>query len=167
VWALRSNAIMPETAAPQDVPGRPPPDALVLRFPPGGPDQVKKIINEARYTHRHHQDRRAEPWYRLSIWADVPKPGEKDEDVLLRLVHAARLGRIKIEDVRNGRFWWTTANRLYQLGFDILKDGEDGEPAEHYSVDLGHEASRETVGRFVSAFRGPEQTGRFTDDSAH
>lgn len=138
----------------------------MLRFPPGGPDQVKKIMQEAKYAHRHHQDFRAEPWFRLSIWADVPRVGEAVEETVLRLLRAASLGSIRIGDVRNDRFWWTTADRLYQAGFEILKDFEDGERAEHYSVNLGYEASREVVGRFVETFGSAEVTERFIDDDS-
>jgi hypothetical protein len=139
----------------------PPREALVLRFPPGGKDEVKKIQDEAKYVNRHHQKVRAEPWFRLSIWADVPREGETAADLMTRLVGAAGMGRIRIADERNAAFWWTTAASLYDAGFEIRKDGRDGEPEEHYSVVLGTEASREVVGRFVQAFLGPEQTGQY------
>lgn len=127
---------------------------------------MQKIIKEAKWVHRGHQVVKVEPWYRLSIWADVPRPGETRDQTLLRLIHAAKVGRIKVEDVRNDRFWSCTAQTLYQAGFEILKDGEPDEPPEHYSVVLGHEATREIVGRFVAAFGRAEQTGRFIHDGA-
>lgn len=139
---------------------RPDPRAIVLRFPPG-PDSVVKILKEAKYNHRHHQRTRAESWYRLSVWCDLPRPGESVEDVLLRLVHDAGLGQIRLEDVRNSFFWWTSASTLYEAGFDLVKDGEDDEPQNHYSVDLGLEPSREVVERFVTTFSEAMETRRF------
>lgn len=139
-----------------DTPAR---DALVLRFPPGGPDQVTKMRQEAKYAHRHHQKIRAEPWYRLSVWVDSPRPGETQLRLMQRLVRAAGLGRIRIDDERNSVFWWAVAADIYEAGFEFKKDGDPGEAPEHYSVDLGHEPTRETVERFANAFRGPEHTG--------
>lgn len=133
----------------------------MLRFPPGGQDDVTRIMKEAKYAHRHHQNVAAEPWYRLSIWADTPLPDEPLAHTLTRLIEAAGLGQIRIADDRNSRFWWTTAQALYEAGFTILKDFEDSEPAEHYSVVLGEEIAKSIVESFVDVFRGPEQTGRY------
>lgn len=77
-------------------------------------------------------------------------------------MHAARLGRIEVEDERNTVFWWTQARTLYEAGFRLLKDGYDGEPEEHYSVDLGRELTRAAVEGFVAAFGRLERTGDFT-----
>jgi hypothetical protein len=142
--------------------GSPEREALVLRFPPGGPEHVRKILDEAKYTNRVHQrggDTR--PWYRLSVWVDVQRAGESKAETLTRLVHAAKLGRIRVEDERNCVFWWTTVGTLNEAGFQLLKDGEDAEPMEHYSVDLGNELTRERVSEFVAAFGRPESTEGF------
>jgi hypothetical protein len=138
----------------------PPPEALVLRFPPGGPDEVSKIRKEAKYVHRHHQQRRAEAWYRLSVWADRPRPGETREQTMTRLIHAAGLANVRVDDAQNSVFWWTTVGELTSRGFVLRKDGDPDERPEHYSVDLGpDEPSREVIELFVGAFKGPEQTG--------
>lgn len=123
-------------------------------------------MDEAKYTHRHHQRVRAEPWYRLSVWADTPLPGEATDETLLRLIHAAGLGRIRLEDVRNERFWWTSAQAIYDAGFDMLKDNDTDERPEHYSVTLGDELSRSSVEDFVAVFGHPVGTKEFIDGSA-
>jgi hypothetical protein len=138
---------------------QPPPEALVLRFPPGGQDQINKIRQEAKYVHRHHQGQAQEPWYRLSIWADVARGGETHLELMQRLVKVAGMGRIQLDAERNSLFWWTEAGRLYDAGFTIRKDMDPGEPPEHYSVDLGDNPDRQVVERFAAAFRGPERTG--------
>ena len=117
---------------------------------------------EAKYVHRHHQKNRVtpEPWYRLSVWADSPGAEESRLLLMQRLVRAAGLGRIRIEDERNSLFWWASAADIYDAGFQFVKDGDSDEPPEHYSVDLGPaEPTREVVQRFADTFRGPEQTG--------
>lgn len=142
---------------------RPAANCLVLRFPPGGPDDVEQIRKEAKYNHRHHQQARSEPWYRLSVWVTAAREGELEEQVLLRLVRAAGIGGIRLADLRNRVCWTTTAGRLYELGFDRRKDGDEGEPQEHFSVDLGEsEPARHVIVRFVSAFIGPRQTSEET-----
>ena len=137
----------------------PPREALVLRFPPGGPDDVQRIRKEAKWTHRKHQVE-GQPWYRLSLWVDVPRDSETQDQLKLRLVHAAGLNGIDLAAVRNSVFWWSTAGDLYDRGFLLKKDGDDDEAQEHWSVDLGGEPpSVERVEGFVSAFTGPERTG--------
>jgi hypothetical protein len=139
----------------------PPADALVLRFPPGGPDEVEKIRKEAKYAHRHHQEQTAEPWYRLSVWVDRPRPGETRDETMTRLVHAAGLANVQVTDARNSVFWWTSVGELAARGFELTKDGDDDERPEHYSVDLGQDVpTREVIQLFVEAFTGPEQTER-------
>lgn len=67
-----------------DAPAR---DAIVLRFPPGGPEHVKRIRNEAKWTHRKHQvaGQAEEPWYRLSLWVDSAREDESQHELRLRL----------------------------------------------------------------------------------
>jgi hypothetical protein len=134
-----------------------------MRFPPGGVDDVKKVRNEAKYAHRHHQETKVEPWYRLSVWADIAGPEEAEIDVLRRLVKAARLANLRVDEPHNAVFWTASAQALYQRGFSLVRDQYPDEPAEHYSVDLGKdEPSRQIVESFVSAFDGPKQTGLVT-----
>lgn len=143
------------------VPDRPEREALVLRFPPGGPDDVKRIRKEAKWAHRRHQaeGRPVTPWYRLSLWADSPRPAETVRELQLRLVRAAGLNGINLANMRNNVFWWSTAGELYDRGFLLKKDGYLDEPEEHWSVDLGDEPpSVDVVMSFVSAFTGPERT---------
>ena len=94
------------------------------------------------------------------VWADVPAPGESRIHLMQRLIRTAGLGRIQIDDERNSVFWWTQAGEIYDAGFEIKKDLEPDELDEHYSVDLGHEPTREVVEKFASVFQGPERTGR-------
>lgn len=98
-----------------DAPAR---DAVVLRFPPGGPEDVKRIRKEARWTHRKHQveGQPEEPWYRLSLWVDSAREGESRHELTLRLVRSAGLNGINLSDMRNVHFWWSTAGDLYDRG---------------------------------------------------
>lgn len=130
--------------------------AIVLRFPPGGADQLKAIVKEAKYTSRHFGQ-----GYRLSVWASEPKPGETMEETLVRLVRAAGLGDLKVGDERNSRLWWAHASTLYDAGFGIGKDRYPGEPPEHYSVLLGDEATRAVVEKFVQCFTYSGETKGF------
>ena len=107
--------------------------------------------------------RSAENWLKrsgvagLSVFADVAKPGENDDDVALRLVQAAALANIGLE--RNKNYYWTTAGKLLEQGFRFTKDEDDGELEEHFTIDLG-KVDMDNVVRFLEAFRGPEATWR-------
>jgi len=113
---------------------------------------------EAKYVHRHHQKIAEEPWYRLSAWTDVKRRGESDVEALQRLVIAAGLGSIRLDEVRNSVVWWTTAAQIYDAGFSLVKDGEPDEPKEHYSIDLGNDPGREIVDVLAGLFKGPRPT---------
>lgn len=65
-------------------PAHPPLGALVLRFPPGGGDQIAKIRKEAKYVHRRRPEGR-DSWYRLSVWVAERGPDETTEQVMTRL----------------------------------------------------------------------------------
>ena len=131
----------------------------MLRFPPGGPDHVKKIRDEAKWTNRRCGPEKGQPWYRLSTWGDVPRNGETLAQLMQRLVHAAGMNNVKIDEDRNSVFWWSTAGELYDRGFTLKKDNDPDEAEEHFSVDLGGDVpSRERVEQFVQAFRGPVPT---------
>lgn len=137
----------------------------MLRFPPGGPEEIKRIRDEAKWTHRKRPtSEQSGTWYRLSTWVDVPAEGESTESLKLRLIHSAGLNGIRLADVRNAHFWWARAGDLYDRGFLLKKDGVEDEAREHWSVDLGSEPpSVDTVKRFVAAFTGPERTARDDD----
>ena len=49
-------------------------------------------------------------------------------------------------------FVCTQAAELLSRGFTFWKDGDDEEQDEHYSVDLGADATRDDVVRFLSVF---------------
>lgn len=117
---------------------------------------------EARYVHRHHQRQTVKPWYRLSVWTDVARHDETRLDLMQRLVHAAGLGRIRLDDERNSVFWWAEAGDIYDAGFTFAKDIKHDEPYEHYSVDLGEDPTTEVVAKFAGLFVGPEATGGMT-----
>jgi hypothetical protein len=138
----------------------------MLRFPPGGPDQVKKIRYEARANHREHVRETGDestPWFRLSVFADEPREGESRLDVLRRLVRDAGLARIQIESERNAICWTATVGDVQDLGFVVSKEGYPGEPESHYSIDLGPtEPDRELVERLLTAFEGPLRTSELT-----
>jgi hypothetical protein len=132
----------------------PPPDAIVLRFPPGGFDDVVRILNEAKRVHAYH--RKADgssPWYRLSVFVSQALVGESEAETVHRLMGAAGLSGIRLDDARNRVWWVTRASELYTAGFSFVKDDYDTEVAEHFSVDIGPDVpTEETVARFVAVF---------------
>jgi hypothetical protein len=118
-------------------------DALVIRFRPIRADQVlASAVKEHRRTGH----------YRVSVFADIARPGESFEVVEARLLEAA--GLAGIDPVRNDRYFTCFAGQLLDRGFTFWKDDEPGEPAEHYSVDLGERPTLEDVNRFCGVF-GP------------
>ena len=119
---------------------------------------MTKMRQEAKYIHRHHQQVAAGPWYRLSVWADTARPDEPKLDLMRRLVRAAGLNRVRIDEERNSAVWFTEAGRIYDAGFTLVKDGEVGEADEHYSVDLGNQPERADVERLAAVFEGPQPT---------
>ncbi len=105
----------------------PPPEALVLRFPPGGADEITKVRKEAKWANRAHQKAGGVgTWYRLSVWVDAPLPGESEDDLKLRLIRAAGLAGLRIEDVRNSVFWTTKVRELQARAFVFRKDENPG-----------------------------------------
>ncbi len=129
-----------------EVPGRPvdvPADALVIRFRPTDPDQVfRRAELEFRRIGR----------YRLSVFAGVKAPGESDDDLKRRLVRAAGLSGINLDNQR--KMFAARAEDLSGRGLVFYKDEDDDELDEHYSVDLGLESPRDIADRFLEAF-GP------------
>jgi hypothetical protein len=118
-------------------------DAVVIRFWPVNPDTVWK---------RACQEHKLTEHYRLSVFADRRRSHETQQDVIYRLLKASEVG---INPAKNKKFTLcTSAAELLDLGFTFWKDGDDdNEPDEHYSVDLGADATLEDVIRFLGAFR--------------
>lgn len=123
-----------------------PHEAHVIRFRPTEPAAV---------LHRAELEYRRAGVAGLSVFADVAKTDEDDQAVAARLIRAASLGGVRLTG--NPKFYRTTAGALYEKEFTFVKDNEDEEPAEHYSVDLG-KADLDNVVRFLEVFRGPEAT---------
>jgi hypothetical protein len=124
-----------------------PRDAVVIRFRPWAPDAV---WNWACKEHRRI-DR-----YRLSVFADIRRAQETEQQVIDRLLKASELAGI--DPTSNKKYsLCTSAGELAALGFTFWKDGDDGEPDEHYSVDLGREATPEDAERFLGVFRPAEE----------
>jgi hypothetical protein len=118
-------------------------DAVVIRFWPVSPETVwKKALQEYRATGH----------YRLSVFADAARSHETQQDVVYRLLKSSEIG---INPANNKKFTLcTSAAELLDLGFTFWKDGDDNvDPDEHYSVDLGADATSEDAIRFLGAFR--------------
>jgi hypothetical protein len=130
-----------------EFPGEPvevPEDALVIRFRPAAPEDVLRWAEkEHRRIGRH----------RLSVFADVARGTETEDELRRRLLRASELS---INPAKNSKYFvCARAADLRDRGFTFWKDGDDDEePDEHYSVDLGTDATLEDVVRFLGAF-GP------------
>jgi hypothetical protein len=119
-----------------------PDDALVIRFRPTAPDDV---------WHSAEKEYRRIGRFRLSVFADVTRRGETDDDLRRRLL---RVSELRINPAKNPKYFvCTQAGDLMARGFTFWKDGDDDEEvAEHYSVDLGTGATLEDMVRFLEAF---------------
>jgi hypothetical protein len=116
-------------------------DAIVIRFTPKTPEGVwrRAELEERRIGRR-----------RLSVFAAEIKKGETEEMALRRLLDASELQGIAPEN--NPKYFvCTRASKLSSQGFTFWKDGGD-EVEEHYSVDLGDEATPQDAERFLQAF---------------
>jgi hypothetical protein len=119
-----------------------PDDAVVIRFRPTAPDSV--LANAAKEARRTGA-------YRLSVFADKPRPGESQEDVIHRLLAASELAGIPADS--NPKYYvCTQAAELISRNLTLWKDEDDDEVAEHYSVDLGDDPSVADAERFLDAF---------------
>jgi hypothetical protein len=119
-----------------------PEEALVIRFRPTAPEDVWRWAGkEYRRIGR----------YRLSVYADVRRARETESELRQRLL---RVSELRIDPVKNPKYFvCTQARELLVRGFTFWKDGDDDEEAdEHYSVDLGTDATCEDVVRFFEAF---------------
>jgi hypothetical protein len=122
-----------------------PRDAVAIRFRPTDPGAVWSwALKEHRRIGR----------YRLSLFADTRQGGETEQDAIERLLRASELGGIDPE--KNRKYSVCTAAELLDLGFTFWKDGDAGERDEHYSVDLGDDATQEEAVRFLGVFGPPE-----------
>ena len=121
-----------------------------MRFRPSAPDSV--LASAAKEYRRVGR-------YALSVFADVARPledgtVEDEEAVCRRLVAVAGLGG-GINLAGNPRFWSTTAGLLLDRRFVFIKDEDDDEIDEHYSIDFGTEANIDSISRFLEVFVGP------------
>jgi hypothetical protein len=120
-----------------------PDDAVVIRFRPIDPQSV---LNSAE-----KEARRTGGRWGASVFADVPRPGESQEDVIARLLVASELSGI---DPKGNRkyFVCAQAKELLDRGFTFWKDEDDDELQEHYSVVLGESPSVDDAVRFLEPF---------------
>ncbi len=127
-----------------------PDDALVIRFSPFTADRV---LARAETAYR----RRGE--WTSSVFVGLKQEHESDEDLRARLFAAAELHNIGSNN--NQKYdVCARAGDLLALGFVFLKDGDEDEAAEHYSVRLGDSPTHEDVTRFLGAFTIRERRPR-------
>lgn len=127
-----------------------PADAVVIRFRPWTPENVwNSACKEYRRIGR----------YRLSVFADVRRGQETQGDVIDRLL---KVTEIRIDPAKNKKYsLCTSADKVTDLGFTFWKDMDDDEELdEHYSVDLGVEATLNDVERFLGVFHPAEERRR-------
>lgn len=119
-----------------------PPDAIVIRFSPTDPERVlRRAERAARHSGVHS----------LSVFLDTRQDGETESDTIARLLAASELSGIRPGN--NAKYYvCARAGVLLDQGFMFVKDGYEGELAEHYSVDLGPTPTVEAAERFVRAF---------------
>ena len=134
-----------------------PSDAMVVRF---RPTAAEDVLRWAGKSHRAMFDpaRVERTFYRISVFADVKRPGEDDEALLQRLIRAAGLDGLNLG--KNKHCWIARSGDLQGLDVPFCKDGYEGEPEEHYSLDLGSHPTVGDVERVLSVFVGPERTQR-------
>ena len=123
-------------------------NATVIRFKPTVPESVLKKANlEYQRCER----------YGVSVFAVMPLDGENQAETVSRLVGVAQMW-IKPQKI----LVCPSAEGLLALNFRFYKDDgaytpdEGGEPAEHYSVDLG-EGTIDRVHDFLAAFTDTEE----------
>lgn len=123
------------------------PDALVIRFTPVTAENVLARAERA-YRRRGH--------WASSVFVGVKTDGEDDDALRARLLAASELHDLAPE--RNRKYWvCARAGDLLELGFVFMKDGDEDEAPEHFSVRLGDSPSLEDVERFLGAFTTTER----------
>lgn len=124
------------------MPTSPAADAVVIRFSPMEPGALLKSAAK---------EYRRIGAYRVSVFADRLLPGEDLEDLVRRLLAVSEL--TGIDPTSNRKYWMCAgAQELRSRHFTFHKDDYDGEPPEHYSVDLGNPPTDEDAARFVEVF---------------
>lgn len=124
-----------------------PDDALVIRF---SPVTAEAVLRRAQLAHRESGS------YRLSVFAAQAAEDETPEQLRARLLASAELDGI--DPARNKKYYLcSSASKLYERGFKFVKDGLTGEPAEHYSVDVGPDPGLNDIERFLEAFESVEE----------
>lgn len=117
--------------------------AVVIRFPPVLPEKIQA---------RARQEFRRSEHFGISVWAGVKLPHETDQEVIQRLYAASQL---QMTSTQRKILVCREAGRISAAGFRFLKDGYEGEPAEHYCVDLINDPDLDEVARFQALF--PEE----------
>lgn len=131
----------------------PNPNALVLRFSPTSP---KAVLERAERAFRE-----SGRWL-VSVWMDAAREGEGQDEVVRRLLEASAVGGIQAAN--NQKYYLcTSAKELTTRGFTFVKDGYDGEPELHCSVDIGTEPDLETAGRSLKPFTAARRTDAYQD----
>ena len=135
-----------------------PPDALVVRFRPfSNPEDVLRAADK-EHRRRSSVEHPDQTFYRISTFVGVKTEGEDDEDLLRRLIKVAGLTSLDLGKHKN--CWLARSGDLQELNVPFCKDGDDDEPEDHYSLDLGSAPTVESVERLMAVFRGPERTQR-------
>ncbi len=89
------------------------------------------------------------------MFATARRPGETDEALRRRLLAVAEL--VGMTPEKHPKYYvCAQAEELIRRGFAFYKDGDDDEVDEHYSVDLGTDATLDDAERFLGAF-GPAE----------
>jgi hypothetical protein len=125
------------------VPNGPDREALVIRLRPiADPAAVLRAAERAYRDHGHHH---------LSVFADIARGAESEEDLINRLLDAAELSNILRSN--NPKFWFCQrAGELLDDGFVFVKNEYDGEASEHWSIDLGNAPSLQDTERLAAHF---------------
>jgi hypothetical protein len=127
-----------------------PGDALVVRFRPTAPESVlKRAATAFKLTGRHD----------ASVFATVRRPGETTSAMRRRLLAVAELSGMTPEN-HPKYYVCAQAEELIRRGFAFYRDGDDDERDEHYSVDLGRDATLDDAERFLGAFGPAEERGK-------
>ncbi len=118
------------------------PGALVIRF---SPSRADRVLDRAQAAHEESGR------WELSVFADVTRATENSEDLLARLLAAAKLHGIVLQ---NNKYYWrcTHAAELLGLGFTFAKGGTPDERPEHWNVELGDSPTIDDVRRFLEPF---------------
>ncbi|MHA7176940.1 hypothetical protein ACX80D_09810 [Arthrobacter sp. Sr24] len=119
-----------------------PVNAVVIRFAPNSPNGILKRAMTAS---------RQSGYFRVSVFASPPLPGESEGSTIARLLDASELGGISTTN--NEKYYLcASAGAIERLGFIFVKDDYAGEIREHFSVDFGREPSLEDAQQLSDTF---------------